>query len=54
MLVLRSLALMREAAPDYLNRFVSYADTLLCLEQAAQERSVAAKPAKPRVRRARA
>jgi hypothetical protein len=32
MLVLRSLALMRELAPDYLNRFVSYADTLLCLE----------------------
>ena len=46
MLVLRSLALMREVSPDYLNRFVSYADTLLCLEQAALERL---KPApKPR------
>jgi hypothetical protein len=33
MLVLRSLALMRDTAPDYLSRFVSYADTLLCLEQ---------------------
>jgi hypothetical protein len=34
MLVLRSLALMREISPDYLNRFISYADTLVCLEQA--------------------
>ena len=32
-LVLRSLALMREVSPDYLNRFTSYVDTLLCLEQ---------------------
>jgi hypothetical protein len=32
MLVLRSLALMRDISPDYLSRFVSYADTLLCLE----------------------
>jgi hypothetical protein len=34
MLVLRSLALMRELSPDYLNRFFSYADTLVRLEQA--------------------
>ena len=33
-LVLRSLALMREISPDYLNRFVSYVDTLLWLDQA--------------------
>jgi len=33
MLVLRSLALMRDVSPDYLNRFTSYVDTLLCLEQ---------------------
>ena len=33
-LVLRSLALMRDISPDYLNRFMSYADTLLWLEQA--------------------
>ena len=33
MLVLRSLALMREISPDYLNRFVSYVDTLLCLDR---------------------
>jgi hypothetical protein len=36
MLVLRSLALMREISPDYLNRFMSYADTLLCLDQHEQ------------------
>lgn len=33
MLVLRSLELMRNISPDYLNRFMSYADTLLCLDQ---------------------
>ena len=39
-LVLRSLALMRDVSPDYLNRFTSYVDTLLCLEQSAQETQV--------------
>lgn len=39
MLVLRSLALMREISPDYLNRFMSYADTLLSLEQGERERA---------------
>jgi hypothetical protein len=43
MLVLRALTLMREASPDYLNRFICYADTLLCLDQAGQERA-SAKP----------
>lgn len=38
MLVLRSLALMRDIAPDYLNRFTSYADTLLWLDQADREK----------------
>ncbi|OGB29645.1 MAG: hypothetical protein A3F78_02475 [Burkholderiales bacterium RIFCSPLOWO2_12_FULL_61_40] len=33
MLVVRSLALMREISPDYLNRYISYVDTLLCLDQ---------------------
>jgi len=33
-LVLRSLELMRDIAPDYLTRFVSYVDTLLWLDQA--------------------
>ena len=33
MLVLRSLELMRTTSQDYLNRFMCYADTLLCLEE---------------------
>jgi hypothetical protein len=36
MLVLRSLALMREISPDYLNRFMTYADSLLCLDHHEQ------------------
>jgi len=43
MLVLRSLELMRDISPDYLNRFMSYADTLLCLDQGELE-----KPALPK------
>ncbi|MFT5534511.1 MAG: hypothetical protein ACI8WM_003364 [Burkholderiaceae bacterium] len=38
MLVLRSLALMRDVSPDYLNRFMSYADTLLSLDQGEKEK----------------
>lgn len=51
-LVLRSLALMRDISPDYLNRFMSYADTLLWLEQADKKnepvvkKPVSAKPGK--------
>ena len=44
MLVLRSLALMRDISPDYLNRFMSYADALLCLDQPLKEPSAASKP----------
>lgn len=43
LLVLRSLALMRDLSPDYLNRFVSYVDTLLCLEQGDEAKHAAAK-----------
>jgi hypothetical protein len=43
MLVLRSLALMREIAPDYLNRFMSYADTLLCLDQGEEAKAASPK-----------
>ena len=43
---LRSLALMRDTAPDYLNRFMSYMDTLLSLEQADKAPPPAAKPAR--------
>jgi hypothetical protein len=37
-LVLRSLALMRDISPDYLNQLTSYVDTLLCLDQCVQEK----------------
>lgn len=43
MLVLRSLALMRDISPDYLNRFITYADALLCLEQGEKEKPAATK-----------
>ncbi len=43
MLVLRSLALMRDISPDYLNRFMSYADTLLCLDQGEKEKPATSK-----------
>lgn len=43
MLVLRSLALMRDMFPDYLNRFTSYVDTLLCLDQGDRQKQVPAK-----------
>lgn len=42
-LVLRSLALMREVSPDYLNRFVSYVDSLLWLDLAEQNDAPAVK-----------
>ncbi|MDO8773637.1 MAG: DUF2894 domain-containing protein [Burkholderiaceae bacterium] len=45
MLVLRSLALMREISPDYLNRFTSYVDALLCLDQGDKDKQVNAKKA---------
>ena len=43
MLVLRSLSIMRNASPDYLNRFMGYVDTLLCLDQAGQAKVKAKK-----------
>ena len=51
MLVVRSLALMRDISPDYLNRFMSYADTLLCLDQGEKEKP--GNPKKPQVRAAK-
>ena len=48
-LVLRSLVIMRDISPDYLNRFMSYADTLLCLDRAFERSKPAAKkPARAR------
>jgi hypothetical protein len=32
--VLRSLGLMRDISPDYLNRFMTHVDTLLRLDEA--------------------
>ena len=49
-LVIKSLATMRELSPDYLNRFVSYIDTLLWLEQAG----ATPKPAKRKKKAAKA
>ena len=46
-LVLRSLEAMREISPEYLNRFMSHVDALLCLELAEAQ----AKPAKKKVTR---
>lgn len=46
LLLLRSLSLMREIAPDYLSRFMSYADTLLWLDLADKKsRPALKKPA---------
>jgi hypothetical protein len=45
MLVLRSLGLMRDLSPDYLNRFMGYVDTLLFLEDSGQSKAVARKNA---------
>lgn len=48
MLVLRSLELMRDISPDYLNRFMSYAETLLCIDQGEKEKAEKDKPATPK------
>lgn len=46
MLVLRALGVMRDISPDYLQRFMTHLDTLLCLEQSEQNRLLARKPKK--------
>ncbi len=52
MLVVRSLMRMRDISPDYLNRFMSYTDTLLGLEQAESRRQAAGKkPPKAKAKR---
>lgn len=45
MLVLRSLGLMRDISPDYLNRFMGYVDTLLCLDEAGVSKTAPRRPA---------
>jgi len=49
MLVIHSLSTMRGLSPDYLNRFVSYVDTLLWLDQAGNDMQ----PTKPKKSRAK-
>ncbi len=51
MLVLRSLALMRERSPDYLGRFMAHVDTLLCLEASERERLAVRRTGPGRVKR---
>ncbi len=41
---LRSLGLMRDISPDYLNRFMVHVDTLLCLDEADKNKPVVKKP----------
>jgi Protein of unknown function (DUF2894) len=59
MLVLRSLAAMRDLSPDYLNRFLSYADALLTLDQGDKDKPASTKKAdaapakKPKARHTR-
>jgi len=43
MLVLRALEWMRKVSPDYLNRFMTHVDTLLCLQASERLRQTAPK-----------
>ncbi|EGF30289.1 hypothetical protein IMCC9480_1750 [Oxalobacteraceae bacterium IMCC9480] len=47
MLVLRSLALMRDVSPDYLNRFMMYAGTLLVLDHPGKDKPATARKSPP-------
>jgi len=46
-LVVRSISTMRDISPEYLNRFVSYIDTLLWLEQAGMKSDSAVTKVQP-------
>lgn len=46
MLVLRALGVMRDISPDYLNRFMSHVDTLLCLDEAEKLKALPRKAPK--------
>ncbi len=52
-LVLRSLQIMRDIAPDYLQGFMSYIDTLIWLEQADPSKAPGSKHADKKPRTAR-
>ena len=47
MLVLRALGLMRDISPDYLNRFINYVDTLLCLDESERQQLLPKKASSP-------
>lgn len=47
MLVLRALGLMRDISPDYLNRFMNYVDTLLCLDESERQQLLPKKSSSP-------
>lgn len=49
MLVVRALGLMHDISPDYLNRFMTHLDTLLCLEASGAARQLPGK-ARPKAR----
>lgn len=51
MLVLRALGLMRELSPEYLQRFMSYVDTLIVLESVAPGKKTAPKKSATRTGR---
>jgi hypothetical protein len=51
MLALRSLGLMRDASTDYLNRFMGYVDTLLCLDEMGKVSATAKKASSPAKRK---
>jgi hypothetical protein len=46
MLMLRSLELLRELSPAYLQRFMTYADTLMVLEHAGMKKPSTSRPRK--------
>lgn len=47
MLVLRALGWMQTISPDYLNRFMTHVDTLLCLDEAERLKLLPAKANRP-------
>lgn len=44
-LVLKSLEIMRDISPDYLSRFTSYVDALLCLDRCDKDKQISTKKA---------
>ena len=51
MLVLRALGLMRDISPDYLNRFMTHVDTLMCLQASEQSRPISPRGSGPRTKK---